>query len=345
VKKKIVVWAVFVGCVLPLVGQRDGLPAAAGPLARARVVKVEDERATVAFEPQAGVVQDLVTRGILRFTGKDGVMQAWRTIVATQDLVGIKVYSAPGTVCGTRPAVVSAVVKGLLVAGVASSNIVIWDRQMSDLRAAGFDEVARRYDVRLAGSVDSGYDGKVFYDKELIGNLEAGDYEFDKLGNKTGRKSYVSKLITGHMTKIITVTPLLNHNLAGVTGNLYSLAMGSVDNVRRFEYQASLLAEAVPEIYALPALSDHVVLNITDALIGQYQGEHQSLLHYSTPVNQIWFSKDPVALDVLAIQELDRERQARQMDAADPNMDLYHNATLLELGISAPGKIQIDFVK
>lgn len=344
-KNNFVVWVICLVSSLPLTGRGQDMPSAGGPPTRSKVVVVEDAGATVAFEPQAGVVQDMVNRGMLKFTGKDDIVQAWRTIVSTQDVVGIKVFSAPGTVCGTRPAVVSAVIRGLLAAGLASSNIIIWDRQLSDLRAAGFDEVAQHYDVRLAGSANRGYDGKVFYDKELMGNLEAGDYEFDVLGNKTGRKSYVSKLVTSNMTKIITVTPLLNHNLAGVTGHLYSLAMGSVDNVRRFESQPSLLAEAVPEIYALPALSDHVALCITDALIGQYQGEYKSLLHYSTMVNQIWISKDPVALDVLGIQELERERKARQMTGEDQNMELYRNAELLELGVSSPAKIQIELLK
>jgi len=316
-----------------------------GPPARSRVVEVQDAQATAAFEPQPAIVQDMVNRAMLKLTGKEDVVQAWRTVVATQDVVGLKVYCAPGPTSGTRPAVVSAVVRGLLAAGVPPHNIIIWDRQLADLRAAGFDELAQRYDVRVAGSADSGYDEKAFYDKELMGELGYGDLEFDKYGAKTGRKSYVSKLLTGEMTKIITITPLLNHNLAGVTGNLYSLATGSVDNLGRFESQAARLAEAVPEIYALPALSDHVALSITDALIGQYQGENMSLLHYSTALNQIWISKDAVALDVLAIQELDRERQARKMSAGNPNAELYHNAWELELGVNDPAKVQVDVVK
>lgn len=316
-----------------------------GPPARSRVVEVQDAQATLAFEPQPAIVQDMVNRAMLKLTGKEDVVQAWRTVVSTQDVVGLKVYCAPGPTSGTRPAVVSAVVRGLLAAGVPPHNLIIWDRQLADLRAAGFDEVAQRYDVRVAGSADSGYDEKAFYDKELMGELGYGDLEFDKYGAKTGRKSYVSKLLTGEMTKIITITPLLNHNLAGVTGNLYSLATGSVDNLGRFESQAARLAEAVPEIYALPALSDHVALSITDALIGQYQGENMSLLHYSTALNQIWISKDAVALDVLAIQELDRERQARKMSAGNPNAELYHNAWELELGVNDPAKVQVDVVK
>jgi hypothetical protein len=138
---------------------------------------------------------------------------------------------------------------------------------------------------------------------------------------------------------------LLNHNLAGICGNLFSLALGSVDNTMRFQSDPARLATAVPEIYALPALSDHVSLCILDALIGQYQGEQMSLLHYSAEVNQIWFSKDPVALDVLGIQELDRERQAANMRTFGANPDLYSNAALLELGVASLSKIRLDVVK
>lgn len=336
---------IWLAAALVLAGRGAGLAQADGPPARSRVVIAEEAQATSAFEPQPAIVQDMVNRALLELTGKEDVIQAWRSLVSTQDVVGLKVYCAPGPTSGTRPAVVSAVVRGLLAAGLPPSHIIIWDKQLADLRAAGFDELAERDQVRLAGSANRGYDEKTFYDKELPGELVSGDLEFDKYGTKTGRKSHVSKLLTEDLTRIITITPLLNHNSAGVTGNLYSLATGSVDNVMRFEAQAARLAEAVPEIYALPALSDHVALNITDALIGQYQGENMSLLHYSKPVNQIWISKDPVALDVLAIQELDRERAARHMSAGKPNPDLYHNAWMLELGVDDPAKVQIDLLK
>jgi Domain of unknown function (DUF362) len=345
VKNYYALWAICLVCTLPLRGRGQDVPSTEGTTTRSKVVVVEDAGATVSYEPQAGVVQDMVNRGMLRFSGKEDIVQAWRSFVTTQDIVGIKVFSSPGTASGTRPSVVSAVVKGLLAAGVASSNIIIWDRDLLDLRAAGFDELAQRYDVRLAGSANRGYDSNVFYEKELIGNLEPGDYDFDTKGSKTGRKSYVSKLVTSNMTKIITVTPLLNHNLVGVTGHLYSLAKGSVDNFRRFESQPSQMAEVVPEIYDKPALSDHVALCITDALIAQYQGEKRSLLHYATPVNQIWISKDPVALDVLGIEELQRERLAQHIIGEDPNMELYRNAELLDLGVSSRAKMQIDLLK
>ena len=146
------------------------------------------------------------------------------------------------------------------------------------------------------------------------------------------------------MTKIINVTPLLNHNDAGVSGNLYSLATGSVDNLIRFESSPETLATAIPEIYSLPALSDHVVLNITDALICQYEGGERGLLHYSATLNELRFSRDPVALDVLSIQELDRQRQARPRPPVKPNLKLYSNAALLQLGVDDLKRIQVDTI-
>jgi hypothetical protein len=292
------------------------------------------------------VVQGMIDRGILKLTGKSDLKQAWRTFVTPRDVVGIKVYSYPGASSGTRPAVVDAVIEGLLKAGLPPSQIIIWDKRLLDLRLAGFDDLARRYQVRLAGAADSGYDENVFYDNSIMGTLVAGDLDFDRSGKTTGRNSYMSKLLTQDITKIINISPLLNHNQAGVCGNLYSLAMGSVDNTLRFEASPERLATAVPEIYAKPALSDHVVLNITDALIGQYQGEKMSLLHYSMALNQIWLSKDSVALDVLGIQELDRERQERNIPSGNDNPALYHNASFfLELGVDDPAKIRIEKTK
>jgi hypothetical protein len=165
--------------------------------------------------------------------------------------------------------------------------------------------------------------------------------EFGKKGEGVGRKSFVSKLVSNQMTKIINITPLMNHNEAGVFGNLFSLATGSVDNTARFESDHDRMSTAVPEIYALPSLSDHVVLSITDALICQYEGEERSLLHYSAILNQLRFSRDPLALDVLSLQELDRQRALAKAPVVKFDPELYNNAALLELGVNDPKKIDV----
>ena len=118
--------------------------------------------------------------------------------------------------------------------------------------------------------------------------------------------------------------------------------MGSVDNTLRFE-DPERLSTAVPEIFALPELADRVVLNIVDALICQYRGEERGYLHYSTPLNEVWFSKDPVALDMLALQVLEQNRT----DTKTPKstLQIYSNAALMDLGIADTNRIRIERVE
>ena len=310
--------------------------------ARARVVTVQDSAASAAFQPNAAVSRNLVRRGLPAMTRKTNETEAWRSLVSPRDVVGFKVYSSPGPASGTRPAVVAALVESLLAAGHPARQIVIWDRYDTDLRQAGFFELGARLGVRVKGANEAGYDERQFYESPFIGQLIWGDFEFRRSGGMVGRKSFVTKLLTSDITKIITVTPLLNHNRAGVTGTLMNLALGSVDNSHRFEVDADRLAAAVPEIFAMAPVADHLVLNVVDAIYCQYFGEYKSLLHYSTALNQLRFSTDPVALDILSMDELDRQRTRAGAPLAKKRLELYHNASLLELGVSELGNIRVE---
>jgi hypothetical protein len=323
----------------------DPFTTAARNTPHARVVTVQDREATEAFRPIPERIQAMVERGLKGITGKANTREAWLSLLSTQDVVGIKVYSAPGQNSGTRPTVAATIAKSLIAAGLAPRQIIVWDKLEVDLHEAGFFELADELGIRVAASASAGYDPTNFYDTPLIGNLSWGDFEFGQTGEGIGRKSFVSKLVTREMTKIINLTPLLNHNLAGVSGNLYGLAVGSVDNTLRFEADPTRLAKSVPEIYALASVGDKVVLNITDALICQYEGGQRGLLHYSTVLNQLRFSRDPVALDMLSVKELDRQRRATKSPYLKPNFELYVNAGLLELGVNDVTRIQVETLK
>lgn len=318
-------------------------PSLLGPAAakHARVVIVQDSEAISTFDPQPDKIDEMVRRGLTNLTGQDTATAALRSLMSTQEVVGLKVFCAPGKMIGTRPEVVAAVIKSLIAAGFPAKNLIVWDKYLNDLQRAGFARLAERYGVGIAGSADEGYDENAYYSTSLIGKLVWGDHEFGRKGDDLGRKSFVSKLVTKKMTKIINITPLLNHNLAGVSGNLFGLSFGSVDNCLRFESAPQYLATAIPEIYALPQLGDRVVLNIVDALICQYQGEDTMHLHYTTTLGQLRFSTDPVALDVLSMEELNHQRQLNKIPPVAPSSQIYTNATLLEIGINDPRKIDL----
>jgi hypothetical protein len=64
-------------------------------------------------------------------------------------------------------------------------------------------------------------------------------------------------------------------------------------------------------------------------------------LHYSAILNQLRFSRDPVALDVLSLQELDAQRKIAGAPVVKYDPELYNNAALLELGVADVNKIDV----
>jgi hypothetical protein len=314
-----------------------------------RVVVLQGENLLDAYLPDDARVDAAFNRGLTFFTRTTTVSNAWRSLVATNDTVGIKVFSEPGPLSGTRPAVVAAIVRGLLAAGLPSGQILIWDRHAGDLRAAGYFNLGRTLGVRVAGAAEAGYDPNAFYlpDSPITGALVWGDLEFGKTNKdfSVGKKSFVSKLVSRQMTRIISVAPLLNENAAGVCGHFFSLALGSIDNTRRFAGDPDRLAIALPEIDALPLIGDRVALHVTDALLAQYEGGPAGYLQFSTVRNQLWLSHDPVALDTLALKELMLDRRLVGAPPMPTNFAIYTNAVLLQLGVDDPARIQVEKIQ
>ncbi len=310
---------------------------------RAVVTIVQDDNATRAFEPDPAVVDRLVDLGLRSFTGKPSASAAWHALVSSNDVVGFRVCSTPGPVTGTRPAVVAALVQSLVAAGHPPRRIVIWDKRAGDLILAGYPALADRLGVRWAATEEIGWDESKSFDHELVGRLLIGDLEYGrKQGPEYGRRSFVSKLLTHDVTKIVIVAPLLNHNHLGVNGQLANLALGSLDNTFRFEHDTERLASVLPSICAIDELAQHLVFGVTDALICQYRGEERTLLHYAIPMNQLRFSFDPVALDVLSLADLQKARAAHPTEGEKEfKTDLYLNAEVQDLGVANPEHIEI----
>ncbi len=344
---------------------------------KSRIFRVQSDAATDKFLPSASVTLSMLQKGLLAWADKSEKTSAvWNDVLDPEDVIGIHVYSAPGPIAGASPVLVENLVKELIAVGYGPDQLIIWDKYASDLRRAGFGKIARKYGVRLEGARDVGYDPNVYYESSLPGQLIWGDLEFqsDYYANSGGKRSYVSKLLTQEVTRIIQVMPLMNHNSVEISGNLFNLAMSSCDNMIRFEGERDLLEVAIPEILGIQAspdrvrlskadqkkfeeigfvrpLSDKVALCIMDALNCQYRGESKALLHYSSTLNEIWVGSDPVAMDVHGVEIIYRERRlASGVDSADfdanadfrvPRWRLYNNAALLELGQGAPEDYQL----
>jgi hypothetical protein len=94
----------------------------------------------------------------------------------------------------------------------------------------------------------------------------------------------------------------------------------------------------------MPELYDKLTLNVVDALICQYQGEERGFLQYSSMMKELRMSRDPVALDVLSMLEINRQRKRAGLEENASALQLYQNANLLELGESDVSRIRFERV-
>src|SRR5205085_583491 len=93
----------------------------------------------------------------------------------------------------------------------------------------------------------------------------------------------------------------------GIAGCPYNVTIPNIDNWRRFT-QSRYGHAAIPEIYRMPIIGSKVVLNIMDGLVAQYAGGPQSQPNYAVHHATLLASKDPVAIDALALQRIDAWR-------------------------------------
>ena len=306
------------------------------PSKKSLILRAHDAGATLELADQEATIRQITRAAIQTYFSQASETLDWRRLISPTDRLGIKVHSQPGPLVGVSPAVVAGLVDTLLEDGIKGSQITVWDRHLHDLHKAGFQALAQEKGIRLAGAFQTGYAESITYENEIVGQLVWGDFEYDSTKEKSSRISHLTRLVAEEFDKIINVAPLLNHNSAGVSGLLWSLAMGSIDNSRRFQNVRSRMEIAVPEIYGTPELADRVILNLYDALICQYRGQKESLLHYSVPLNEVWVGQDAVAMDALALRVLKEERMKAGSTVKPHPLELLENAELLELGKAAP---------
>ncbi len=302
------------------------LLAAAASDAASRVIAVRD--------PKAADIRAMVAAGVKNLVGPADEAAAWRSLVSTNDVVGIKINAQAAPLHATRRAVVDAIVAGLCSGGVPANNIWIFDRSLDKMREAGF-----------AGPRTSGaeWDAETFYESKLVGRLIWGDLLFRPDDEQLSTRSHLPKLFTRAITKLINVPVLQSHDACGLCGCLHNVSLGMVDNIRRFEQYGQNGNPAIAEIAALPAVRRKLVLNVMDALTAGYAGGPSFRPQYSWQPNTLYFSLDPVALDATCLQLLEAKRKEAKVSPLGERAG--HIATAAQLGLGQNDPKQIEVVE
>jgi len=287
-----------------------------------------------------GMVRRMVDAVVMAAAGKPDVAAAWRTFVRPGDRIGLKVSTAAAPVSSTHPAVVSAVAEGLVAAGVAPGNIVIWDRESRDLQRAGYDTLARRF--RVTGTDEAGgYAEKEVLTAAVMGKLIIGDHDFDA-GKKeqTSSKSHLSVVVAG-VDKIVHLPALTDSMFSGVNGALSGMVLDNLDNWRRLARAPHHGDPFLPELYADPRLGGKVVFTILDALRPQYAGGPFPGAQDKANYGAIFASPDAVAIDATGLRLLDDFRREAGMPLMEKKVLWPATAEMLGLGTAAEDRIEL----
>ncbi len=325
------------------------LPAAAQE--KAKVYYAMD--ANVFASPRSvrpSVAARMIDTLICSLTGKRSPAEAWRSLVSPADRVGIKVSASGRSVSGTNPEVVDAIVAGLLGAGVPAKNIIVWDRNLDDLLAAGYREDGP-YSLRWVDPA-VGYDAQSQVSAPVLGKLIWGDRKFgDKAGmrfadllsdgDQLSSQSYYAKILSSEVTKVINVPSLTDSFMTGINGGIVNMTLSNLDNWRRFAKSAAQGDSYIAEIYADSVIREKVVLTILDALVLQYAGGPFPNPNFSVENFAIFASKDPVAIDATAMRLIEEVRKANKMPSIKPMTAYIEAAQQLGLGEGQEPRIEM----
>jgi hypothetical protein len=341
----------------------------APPPALSPVILSEDPDVVQRFAVNATQVRGMVNRAILKLTSADNIGTAWTRLgVTPDDIVGIKITTMGGPALSTHRPIVQAICDGLQAAGLPLDHIIVWDKFRDDMVRAGYAPVqATDTHVGIASVFPgTGYDRGVFYKNELIGTLIWGDSEFlqhdpddllsdptrgigagapaDSLGTgmgeQTSNRSYYAALMSHICTKIINVPVLTDNPYIGIEGCLGSLAIGSVDNNRRFQGSPTYGDPAICEILDPAFVRRKVIVHILDSLVAEYAGGPQFDPQFTQSIGAIYVSRDPVAIDSLVLPRIERWRKLGHIDPIGNTASHIHDAAVYHLGTDDPSRIQ-----
>jgi uncharacterized protein (DUF362 family) len=313
------------------------------------VYAIRNPDAIKQYKTNPRVVREMVNRLVIAVTGQPDVAKAWGSLVSPSDRVGIKISAAGGDLFTTHHDVVNAIVDGLAAAGHSRSSIIVWDRSVGGIKEAGYRKGVDGYQVKAIPPHD-GYDPKAILTAPIVGKLVWGDYEFvGDIGkmpllaeaDATSNVSHFAKIISSEVDKIINVPVMSVSETNGIAGCIYNMTIPNIDNWRRFAQGSRFGAGSLAEIYANPLIAKKVVFNLMDGLIAQYAGGPQPQPNYAVHNATLYASKDPVALDAVALKKLEEWRKRENLRPVAPVAAYIDVASQLGLGNSATNRIEV----
>ena len=289
--------------------------AAAEP-ARSRVIVAERDNFGTGSGINRKAVKQAVDAMVKKLSGKGNVDEAWRTFVSPKETVAMKSNGQHRRAC-TSPALVWAVCRGLVDAGVPQRKIIVLDRNKEDFQSCGLKPFEDMPEVRFL-TANSAWDAEI------------------KVGSV---KTRLTRILTQEADAIINLPCLKHHVIAGVTIAMKN-HMGSIPNPQ--DYHGNL--DTIAELNSLPPIRKKTRLALCDAIVGvldkgpQFRGPH-----CTWEAKSLLAATDVVALDAVGAEMVRKARMAKGVGPTKP--DPTHVAHAAEIGLGTADLRKIDTIR
>ncbi len=232
-------------------------------------------------------VNDLLGRALRRLSGTDE-RKFWSSLISTSDTVGLKVNCLAGRRLSTSVEVVKAIIASLERSGFDPAKILVWDRSDRELLAAGFPLHYSGSPWRCFGTDRVGYERRI------------------SLSGQVG--SCLSRILTRTCTVLISVGVMKDHDLAGISAGLKNL-FGLIHNPNK--YHDNTCDPYVADVANMPEVRRKLRLTVVDGTLAQCHNGPGYNPAYAWNFNGVVVGTDPVAVDRVVCEILDRRRREK----------------------------------
>ncbi|GAB5560274.1 MAG: hypothetical protein SynsKO_19210 [Synoicihabitans sp.] len=242
-----------------------------------------------------------------------------RLIPGEKGKVGLKIYADSGPGLATPIPLVQAVIGALVERGYKKEDIFLVGLNPLRLRFTGFLPSLITgegpFEDHKIFILESGqyYDPGWFYDSPLPSRFDPvfladrGEEQVQQL--EANRRSFLATPLFLEADFWINLPVYTDHPTLGVNGALVNATLWNASNTARFLNSPTNAPAAVAEMSAIPELRQTWLFTIASLQQYQFIGGPAYNSLYTVSDRDIWLSADPVALDTLMLEKINRHRQ------------------------------------
>ena len=243
-----------------------------------RVVAVRSDYALTGTSAHVPALTVMLKESLLGLTGCSEPNQAWRNILSTDDVIGLKFNQSGQQVLGTTEPLADVLIGSLLEAGFKPDQIVCIEAPQETAARHGTALPVEGYESKPA-TFDSGAD-------ELA-------------------------LALSQVTALIDIPFAKHHNIAGITGCLKNLSHALVKHPAR--YHANACAPYIADIVGLSPIRSKLRLCLVDALRIVFDEGPTPSSSNTHNAGTLLASYDPVAADTISLMLLNDARREHHL--------------------------------